>query len=415
MKDRLIFEKRILDNGITVYAYPMDVPFTSVHLIIPLGHIHNTGNIIPGSFHFLEHMTMSRSKRYPEKNSFAQFVSLRGGACNATTAVFHTEFELHVPQEIHRESFEGFLSQIFEPIITEEDIGLERGIIANERRREGPFFPGTNSLSQHMMTEWKRSAPVTLRQMFGEDVDHSLITEATLKNVHNGYLNSDINIFVGGNFDFKYIQELLSKVSVRKHVFPREYHRLNWHSREFHAYPCEDISRHLYYVGGIFPAAPDARANIAVDFIGEFLTNNVHGALFRWLREEKGWSYEVAFGYNSNKIGTNWEMQIPLNSLKEVNIVRKEIHKRMVSALKNNVDVSNEVERMKLQSVFYYQSFGDILESAKENLLLHGEIFSEEQVLGFFDECRDTKYLMSVYEKYFSPQVTGEFVAVPDR
>ncbi len=414
MKDRLIFEKRILDNGIAVYSYPMDVPYTSVHLVIPLGHVHNIGRVIPGTFHFLEHMMMGRSKKYPEKNSFGKFVSLKGGAFNATTTIFHTEFELHVPQEIFREASEGFLSHIFKPIITEEDIALQRGIIANERRRMERYFPGGNSLSRHVMTGWKKAVPVTLRQMFGEDTDHSLITEAALKDAHEGYFNSDINVFVGGNFYSNSIEELLSKVVVRKHVFPRIYHSIRWHSREFHVYSCEDISRHLYYMGGILPTL-DVRTNIAISFIGQFLTNNVHGALYCWLREEKGWVYEVDFEYNLNKIDADWEIKIPLNSLEEVEIVRKEIHEKIVSALKNEAHVSQEVERRKSESVFNYQTLNDILEYAQESLLFCGVIFSEEQIKAFLDECRDTKYLMSVYEKYFSPQVIGEFVAVPDK
>lgn len=414
MKDRLIFEKIVLQNGITVYSYPMDVPYTSVHLIIPLGHVHNIARVIPGSFHFLEHMIMKRSERYPDKNSFGRFVSLKGGEFNANTTVFHTEFELHVPQEIFKEASEGFLSHIFKPIMTEEDIALERGIIANERRRVGPFFPGSNSLSRHMMTEWKRAVPVTLRQMLGEDTDHLLITEATLKNAHEGYFNSGIYVFVGGSFDFNSMKRLLSKVAVRKHVFPGIYHSIRWHSKDFHIYPCGDINRHLYYMGGVFPA-PDVRTDIVVSFIGKLLTNNVHGALYGWLREEKGWVYEVDFEYNLNKIDAGWEIQVPLNSLEEVETVRKEIHEKIVSALKNEAHVSQEVERRKSESVFNYQTLNDILEYAQESQLFFGAIFSEEQIRAFLDECKDTKYLMSVYEKYFSPQVIGEFVAVSDR
>jgi len=414
MKDRLIFEKRVLGNGITVFSYPMDVPYASIHLIIPLGHVHNIGRVVPGSFHFLEHMIMDGFKKYPEKNSFGRFVGLKGGAFNAATSLFHTKFELHVPQEIHRESFEGFLNNIFQPILTEEDIALERGIIANERRREEPYFPGGDSLSRHIMTEWKYAVPVTLRQMFGEDSDHSLITEATLKDAHRGHLNSDMHVFIGGSFDCNSVQELLAKVTVCQRIFPSKYHNIGWHSREFHVYPCEDISRHIYSMGGVFPVV-DVRTSIAINFIGQLLTNNVHGVLYRWLREEKGWIYEVCFEYNLNKIDGDWEIQFPLNSLEEVDIVRKEIHEKIVSALKNDVNVSHEVERRKSESVFCYQTLNDVLEYAQESLSLYGVIFSEKQIRAFLDECKDIKYLMSVYEKYFSPQVIGEFVAVPDR
>lgn len=414
MKDRLIFENRILDNGITLYLYPMDVPYIFLHLFIPLGHVHNTGRIIPGSFHFLEHMIMDGFKKYPEKNSFGRFVGLKGGVFNAATSLFHTKFELDVPREIYRESLEGFLSNIFEPILTEVDITLERGIITNERRREEPYFPGGDSLSRHIMTEWKYAVPATLRQMFGEDSDHLLITEATLKDAHRGYLNSDIHVFVGGSFDCNSVQELLTKVAVRKHVFPSEYHNVGWHSREFHLHLCEDISRHIYYMSGVFPIL-DVQTSIAINFIGQLLTNNVHGALYQWLREEKGWVYEIGFEHNFNMIDGDWEIQFPLNSLEEVRVVRERIHEKIVSALKNAAHVAHEVERRKSESVFYYQTLHDVLEYAQESLLLYGEIFSEEQIRVFLDACRDTNYLISVYEKYFSPQVIGEFVAVPDR
>jgi predicted Zn-dependent peptidase len=56
MKDRLIFKTAKLKNGIRIFAKSMDVPFAYVWLYVPVGHIHNTGSVLPGTAHLLEHI-----------------------------------------------------------------------------------------------------------------------------------------------------------------------------------------------------------------------------------------------------------------------------------------------------------------------------------------------------------------------
>jgi predicted Zn-dependent peptidase len=146
MKDRLIFESTQLDNGITVLAKPMDVPFAIAWLYIPVGHVHNTGSVLPGTAHFLEHIAYNRSRLYHKPNQFQKMVELKGGDFDASTGFLTTEYDLSARSDMFGEAFKGLMSHVFEPIITQEDITLEASIISSERKMSSKWYPGDDDL-----------------------------------------------------------------------------------------------------------------------------------------------------------------------------------------------------------------------------------------------------------------------------
>src|SRR3989338_1162066 len=134
MKDRLDYIKYTLKNGLTLVYLPMDVEFNTIDYTLPFGHLNNTGQFPGGTFHFLEHMCFHRSKLYPKKDSFEKFLASIGSKINAATSNNFTKYYLSVPSQEIEPALTGLLSHIFNPIIDENDINIERGIIKNERR-----------------------------------------------------------------------------------------------------------------------------------------------------------------------------------------------------------------------------------------------------------------------------------------
>ena len=63
MRDRQVFEIHQLANGMSVYHYPSDQPYVVIRLRIPFGSAHNTGEILPGTAHFFEHMMFRETAR----------------------------------------------------------------------------------------------------------------------------------------------------------------------------------------------------------------------------------------------------------------------------------------------------------------------------------------------------------------
>ena len=68
MIDRLAFDQVALPNGAAAFIKNMDVPFTTVYIMLPVGSAHaGIGNVPNGSPHFLEHLLCERTLRNPER------------------------------------------------------------------------------------------------------------------------------------------------------------------------------------------------------------------------------------------------------------------------------------------------------------------------------------------------------------
>ena len=415
MKDRLNFKTTKLKNGITVYSKKTDDPFVIISIYIPLGHIHNTGNILPGTAHFLEHVVTDRSRLYPKRKQFEQRIEFNGGYFNAETNIIRTGYFLNVSSEMFEEGFKGLLSHVFEPIITPQDIKHERGIILNESKMQNKWYPGDDELSHHIQTKWRNLKITSYRQRIGNSSDLKKMTVKKLRDFHKNYFNEDVFVIIGGSFSEKIIFNELSKIRTKKVSLPRNFEQFTWINREYHEKKFGDINRPVYRIGGIFPER-DFMTETGINFIGSLLTNSTHGVLMKWLREDLGWSYNFDFSTDSSPnpyIHNTWELCIPLNNKKQVDIVRRQLHKRIIKAISDKKLVAKEVQRRKAARIFWFPSISSILSFADEMIGVGGEIHTEKEFLRACDKCSDIAFLKQVYDKHFSPKVIGEFLAIP--
>jgi predicted Zn-dependent peptidase len=414
IKDRLVFKENRLDNGITVYSYPMNVPFASITLCVPFGDTNNTAKILSGSAHFLEHMILSRSELYPDSKSFIKTVKHKSGNIMAMTGNFNTIFDLEVRADLFCELLKGLVSHVFHPIFRQDDLELERGIVCNERKMVERWFPGSDELENYLSTDWKYNVPCNLKQKLGCDSDIADITLDYLDSLHKRYSELNSFVFIGGNFDLDSVCEIITdgNVEAKCEKLEEKYDKARWVNKEYHEKSFDDISRFNLFLGG-FRHSVDLRTSFCVNFIGKLLADPVTGILYEWLREEKGWVYNIGFYFNTNKMESVWELDIPLNNLKQVEFVRKEIDNKIIGVIQDKKKVSEGIERYKSASVFNYQTLDSIIREAAGSLFIHGRIVSETESLELLDSCKDPQFLLYVYENYFSPHVRGEFLAKP--
>ncbi len=413
-KDRLEFVSTRLSNGITVHTKQMDIPFVLACLYVPIGFAHCTGGVTPGMAHFLEHIAYKRSRLYPDLLQFQKMVEMKGGQFGAATGVMNTRFELGTSTDVFSQCFKGLVSQAFEPIIIQGDIAFEVGPINSERKETSRWFPGEDELQHHRATRWKHRVPVSLRQTIGNFQDLKSMTVEGLSALQMGYLDPRAYLIAVGDFDRSVVLDELSRFKTARHNFEARCEPTRWARREYHEKKYDDTKRYEYYLGGIVPDS-NHRTKSGVKFIGDLLTNTVQGALMEWLRNELGWCYSTEFDFypSSCNDGYDWKLFLPLNNRKQVARVRKELHERIVTAITDQEFVNSEVDRKKHAGVFDNQTAIQILETAAEDLDATGRIYTEADNLQMLERCRDTSFLMQMYEKYWSPGVTGEFLVVP--
>eukprot|EP00123_Amoebidium_parasiticum_P011335 comp20655_c0_seq1/m.26799 comp20655_c0_seq1/g.26799 ORF comp20655_c0_seq1/g.26799 comp20655_c0_seq1/m.26799 type:complete len:1155 (-) comp20655_c0_seq1:25-3489(-) len=87
---------------------------------------------VPGLAHFLEHMVFMGSKKYPDENSFDEYVSKRGGSDNASTDWELTIFQFEVQEKHFRSALERFSWFFKAPLMNESCIEREIEAVDSE-------------------------------------------------------------------------------------------------------------------------------------------------------------------------------------------------------------------------------------------------------------------------------------------
>ena len=111
-KDNRQYQAVRLDNGMVVLLVsdPQAVKSLSA-LVLPVGSLEDPDSHL-GLAHYLEHMTLMGSKKYPQPDSLAEYLKMHGGSHNASTAPYRTAFYL----EVENDALEGAVDRLADAI-----------------------------------------------------------------------------------------------------------------------------------------------------------------------------------------------------------------------------------------------------------------------------------------------------------
>lgn len=415
MKDRMEFEKVVLPNGMTIYGKHTDDPFVYVDIYIPVGHMHNTGAVLPGTAHFLEHMVCNRSAMFPELDSFAEYVDEHGGSSNATTSRDYTKYSLSVPKTMFTHTFRGLISRVFEPLLDPTDIATEVSVISNERKRRSKWFPGDSELGHYLQTQWKNSCTNSLVQMLGDDSDLSRMNTDDLIKLHQAYFTPRVYVVVGGGYDLDFMCRELSRIDTRDQQLDFSFNQIQWNNRLYHEKVIADTKNFTYRIGGIFDSK-DTLEHRGLILMGKILTSSPKGKLYEWLRKKLGWSYTIGFAVIGGNIYRNshWSYNFPVNSHEQSIVVRNELRERMISALSDQDHIDQFINRQTLSDVFTLQTVHSALECASDQLASVGRIYTERDVNEIDRVCAQSGYMLGLFERHFDPEIVGELLTMPE-
>ncbi len=360
MKDRLALKKYELKNGLTLYHFPSDAPYVTARYVIPFGSGHNTNDIIPGTFHFLEHIILKRSKLYPDYREWSKKVGLVGGYSNASTSRNMTQFIVSVPNE-HTELIDGLLSHVLEPLFETEDTEKEKSIIQNERKGKERWFPGADEISHYLWTEWLDEAKDYLYQRLGSDENLASIDAAYLETIHKKYyFNKNSFLIVGGDLDVNPLIEKLESITPTVEAPEFQKRTIAWKDKSYREVSFTDANRYTYRIGGIIEK--DFKKNLIARFGMVLLINNVHGYLYNWLRHEKNWVYGVNFETDTNYENAVWQISVPLSHPEHVEEVRQSIKSKIKEAFSDENLIASEKRRFLGQQKFQFETTNEVID-----------------------------------------------------
>jgi predicted Zn-dependent peptidase len=414
MIDTKLFKKQQLTNGITCYTNPRQMDFTMVHIKVPVGTAHNTKPVLPGTFHFLEHICCQQSQQYPEPHAFGKAVGLTGGDSNAYTAPFATVYELSVPNGQIEALLPGLFSRVFEPYIEEATIQKQRDIITNERRRSERWYPARSEMGWYENTQWMKSAPYSLHQIFGGGDDLSAMDKQNLTAAHQLYFHTGIEMVSIGPADVSGLMSLLEALPTKTPVPAVEYDLLAWADKSYRVKRFRDASRYILTLGDFFQPVPDMQTVRQIRFILSYLVNTTHGALYGWLRHELGWAYNLSISVHDDKHQLSWLLEFPVNDLQQVETIRQQWRNKAVVALNDRVAIDQEVQRLLGASAYWNQDAESIFGSAMRDLDKHGRIVSDNEWRAVINECNNSQRLLQVFEQSFDLSRMGSYCAAPE-
>ncbi|HEU0050923.1 MAG TPA: insulinase family protein [Patescibacteria group bacterium] len=422
MRDRQVFEETRLSNGICTFHYKDQSPLCFIKVLFPVGSAHSCGMFPPGMFHFLEHMVM---RRHPNSRDLDQLVGLKGGDFRAKTTMFHTIYSLEVPAKHFQEVLPKFFSFLFEePPLPEEAIRSERGIISSERRSRERWFPGDEEIEQYLRTQWMCDFALSLRQQLGSEDDLDLIDAQQLRNAYQSYFHPSILVLAGGSVEPNPLFSRLETLKTHQTHLKNSYQRTSWANREYREHAFRDASRYVLNYGSIMKPCPELNVVFAIDFIMEYLTNGVHGPIYSWLREERGWVYEVTWNSaiddhdpsleTDSEAAYEWHLFLPLANKNQVKETRKEFPERVKKALKNTSAIQREVERrLSIVEAYWYNQLKYIVEGAERSISTFGKIVAEAEYKKAFEACRNPAFLQQVWDLSFKEENIGSICTIP--
>ena len=95
------------------------------------GSLHDPDNR-QGLAHFFEHMLFIGTKKYPEPDSFQNFINANGGGTNAYTSSDHTNYFFDIKNSAFKEGLDRFAHFFINPLLSDEYVDREKNAVHSE-------------------------------------------------------------------------------------------------------------------------------------------------------------------------------------------------------------------------------------------------------------------------------------------
>ncbi|OON39578.1 pitrilysin [Izhakiella australiensis] len=181
-KDPRQYQAIRLNNGMTVLLVSdPQAPESLAALTLPVGSLDDPDSQL-GLAHYLEHMLLMGSKKYPQPDNLAEFLKKHGGSHNASTASYRTAFFLEVENDALQPAVDRLADAIAQPLLDPLNADRERHAVDAEltmaRARDGLRMAqvGAETLNPaHPASRYSGGNLETLRDKPGSKLHDALV------------------------------------------------------------------------------------------------------------------------------------------------------------------------------------------------------------------------------------------------
>lgn len=288
----MTYRKKILKNGlslVTINGLSPNATTISAYVragfrFDPLGK--------PGLAHFCEHLTFSKTKNFPNSKAIAEAIEKYGGWHGAFTWLEHQSHNIRIPKERTQEGIEMLLECLFESIITDSNVGNEKGVVAEEilRNRSDP----SRAIWDYVWFPLLFQGTSLARPYSGTKKDiFSMSKSDVVKFIENRFTPSNTVLFVAGDVDDKKIAEVIDKKLIKARpsldkpiskIETRRKNRVKVHQDE------------SYYqasvIVGVETVGFDSKDKYALDILQKILAGYFGSNLIQTLKDKGGLIYD---------------------------------------------------------------------------------------------------------------------------
>lgn len=253
-----------------------------------------------GVSHFLEHMLVAGSKKFPTKDKLAAYIEQFGGEMGAFTSGETLNINVSVadPEDLET-SFEIMHEMLLESVFDEKTFETERGAIQKE-------LSGKKSTPDKMLWELY---PLLFfegsdmgRSILGTKTSIDLISLEDIKEFYRRYIVSNrMTFLISGDVQFEKVEEFANKYLDLKSGDSYEKAgmlAINQSKRTPIMVERYTGSEQVHFLFGFRIGTEDPTENVALDLISETLGGGRSSVLTRKLRYEKGLVYSLSSGNN---------------------------------------------------------------------------------------------------------------------
>lgn len=164
----------------------------------------------PGLSHFVEHMVFSGTKSFPSFREEAEAVERYGGWHTAYTWIEEQKHYAHISKGRFEEGLNVLLESIFMPLIKEEEIEKEKGVIKEEvlRNKADP----ANAIWNYVWFPLFFQDTPLARPYYGDIEDLDKISKADVDEfISNNFIPENMILLVAGDIEIDDIEEKIKK------------------------------------------------------------------------------------------------------------------------------------------------------------------------------------------------------------
>ncbi|MBI2356371.1 MAG: insulinase family protein [Candidatus Doudnabacteria bacterium] len=311
MSDGAIYIKKVLKNGLTLLAVPIESASSITMSIFVKAGSRYEEKRLNGISHFLEHLHFKGTKKYPTAKKLSEVIDSIGGEFNANTGKEHTQYYIRAAYEHGPLVFSVLTEMLQNPLFDEKEINREKGVIIEEINmyKDNPQIHVESLFEQ---TVWPETA--LGRDIAGEaDVIRSISRKDILEYREKFYQPGNIIIAIAGHFDEKQMEDMAERSwghAASKKTMP--FLPVNGKQTSPRIAVQNKVTEQAHMIVGFRAYSYRSRLNYPLRILSTVLGGGMSSRLFIRIRERMGLAYYVSTSFNNYLDTGNFMVQAGL-------------------------------------------------------------------------------------------------------